>query len=107
MDKQGVLTREEIFSLCSGTPPLVAGAVDLDEQVQPNGIDLTLREVSAYVSRGSLPDASENRVLSKTELLSFDGKGGIDLLPGAYLVTFNEVVTLPDNVMALARPLKP
>jgi dUTP pyrophosphatase len=104
MDKQGILTREDIFRLCSGTPPLVTDAVNLNEQVQPNGIDLTLREISAYVSRGSLPDASEHRILSKTELLSFDGEGGIDLLPGAYLVTFNEVVTLPDDVMALARP---
>jgi dUTP pyrophosphatase len=28
----------------------------------------------------------------------------VDLLPGCYLVTYNEVVNLPRGIMALARP---
>ena len=93
MEKQGVLTREEIFRLCLVQPPLVADALNLDEQVQPNGIDLTLREVSIYISRGSLSDASEDRIISKTELMDFDGKDGVDLVPGAYLVTLVQIPT--------------
>jgi len=36
--------------------------------------------------------------------LVFDGLGFIDLMPGAYIITYNEIVHLPNNVMALARP---
>ena len=36
--------------------------------------------------------------------LVFDGLGYIDLVPGAYIVTYNEIVHLPKNIMALARP---
>ncbi len=36
--------------------------------------------------------------------LVFDGLGRVDLLPGCYLVTYNEVVNLPKNIMALAMP---
>jgi dUTP pyrophosphatase len=34
----------------------------------------------------------------------FDGLGFIDLVPDAYIITYNEIVHLPKNVMALARP---
>jgi dUTP pyrophosphatase len=36
--------------------------------------------------------------------LVFDSHNGVDLLPGAYLITFNEIINLPDNITALARP---
>jgi dUTP pyrophosphatase len=36
--------------------------------------------------------------------LVFDGLGFIDLTPGAYIITYNEIVHLPKNIMALARP---
>ena len=36
--------------------------------------------------------------------LVFDGLGFIDLLPGVYSITYNEIVNLPGNVMALATP---
>ena len=36
--------------------------------------------------------------------LVFDGLGFIDLVPGAYIITYNEVVHLPNDIMALARP---
>jgi dUTP pyrophosphatase len=36
--------------------------------------------------------------------LVFDGMGFIDLMPGAYIITYNEIVNLPKNIMALARP---
>jgi dUTP pyrophosphatase len=36
--------------------------------------------------------------------LAFDGLDFIDLMPGAYIVSYNEIVHLPRDVMALARP---
>lgn len=103
-EKQGVLTRQDIFELTRRQPPLISGEIDLDEQVQPNGIDLTVREIAVFSSRGCLASTNESRELSGVTPLVFDMKDGVDLLPGAYLAMFNEVVTLPSNVMALARP---
>ena len=48
----GVLSGSEIRRRISQEPPLVEGFIDLDEQVQANGFDLTLRDVSVMQSAG-------------------------------------------------------
>lgn len=83
---------------------MVDNLCDIEQQVQPNGIDLTLKEVALLSSRGGLGLNNESRVISGTSSLVFDGLGRVDLLPGCYLVTYNEVVSLPRNIMALATP---
>lgn len=85
-------------------PPLVENLCDVQQQVQPNGIDLTVKEVALFCSPGSLGPSNEGRVISATSPLVFDGLGRLDLLPGCYLITFNEVVNIPKNIMALATP---
>ena len=99
-----VLTGDEIRDLLRATLPLVEGVLDIDEQVQPNGIDLTLKEIALFSSPGSIGCADEARVLCSTSPLIFDGLGAIDLMPGCYLVTYNEIVHLPNDIMALALP---
>ena len=100
----GILSREDILKMLRASPPLVENLCDAQQQVQPNGIDLTLKEIALLSSGGSLGRDNESRVLSNTSPLVFDGLGRIDLLPGCYLVTYNEVINLPTNVMALAAP---
>ena len=85
-------------------PPLVEGCIDLDGQVQPNGVDLTLREVALLQSPGRITVKDDQRLISGLSPLAFDGLGHIDLIPGAYVITYNEVVHLPKDIMALARP---
>ena len=99
-----VLTADEIRSSLKATPPLVEGVLDIDEQVQPNGIDLTLKEIALFSSSGSIGCKNEARVLCDTSPLIFDGLGAINLTPGCYLLTYNEIVHLPHDVMALALP---
>jgi len=99
-----VLSRQEIYRLLKQEPPLVESYLDLDEQVQPNGIDLTLREVALLESSGKIAVKNTERQLPGLAPLVFDGLGFIDLIPGIYLITYNEIVNLPNNVMALARP---
>ena len=98
------LNREEIAHLIEGDPPLIERYVNLQEQLQPNGFDLSVRDVARYSSPGQLGASNESRVLSETLPLTFDAEGWLWLEPGPYLVTFNEVVNLPANVMALGRP---
>ena len=100
----GVLSREYILSLLKETPPLVENLCDIQQQVQPNGIDLTVKEVASFLSPGNISPMNEARVLSDTSSLVFDNLGGIDLSPGPYLVTHNEIINLPTSIMALAMP---
>ena len=100
----GIVSREDIVKMLGASPPLVENLCDAHQQVQPNGIDLTLKEVALFSSAGTLGSHTEGRVLSATSPLVFDGLGRVDLLPGCYLITYNEVVNLPKTIMALALP---
>ena len=104
MNTSAVLSREDILELLKVTPPLVEDLCDIEQQVQPNGIDLTVKEIFMFSSPGRISIQNESRVLSGTSPLVFDGLGSIDLLPGCYLVTCNEIVNLPKGIMALATP---
>ena len=99
-----VLSRHDIQRLIENEPPLVADYIDLEAQLQPNGFDLTLREVSLLQSAGSLGVSNGNRVLPPLSPLAFDGLGFLYLAPDIYIVTYNEIVHLPAEVMALGRP---
>lgn len=99
-----ILSKQDIYRLLQQQPPLVEGCVDIGEQVQPNGIDLSLREVALLQSPGRITVRDDQRLVSDLSPLVFDGLGFIDLIPGAYMVTYNEIVNLPRDIMALARP---
>ena len=85
-------------------PPLVEGWSNLEEQIQANGFDLTLRELALTQSAGKITVANSQRVLPELAPLVFDGQDFIELIPGTYIITYNEIVHLPRNVMALGRP---
>ena len=99
-----VLSRDDIRRLLEPEPPLVENYLNLDEQLQPNGFDLTLRDVSLLESAGQIAVKNSERQLPALAPLAFDGLGFIDLVAGIYSITYNEVVHLPEDVMALARP---
>ena len=100
----GALDRESIGDLVQGKPPLIERYISLDEQLQPNGFDLTLQEVSRMASGGGMGAGLDNRELAETEPIPFDAAGWVRLPPGPYLVTFNEVVNLPLDLTALGFP---
>ena len=104
MSTQGVLSKEDILKLMQASPPLVENLPDPDRQFQPNGVDMTLRDIAMFETAGTLHPDNSGRVLSQTSPLVFDGLGSITLMPGCYLATCNEIVNLPRNIMALARP---
>jgi len=99
-----VLSGRDIRRLIEKEPPLVEDWLDLDTQVQANGFDLTLRDVAVQQSAGKIAFANSQRVLPEVSPLVFDGLGNIELVPGTYMITYNEVVHLPKNIMALGRP---
>jgi len=98
-----VLSATSIREFLHHDPPLVEGLLDEALQVQPNGIDLSLQGVQSFTNAGQLGFSSSDRVLPGMTDLAFDGDR-IHLPAGSYLVTFNEIVHLPLNLMALGRP---
>jgi dUTP pyrophosphatase len=99
-----VLSGNEIRRLIRGELPLIEGWLDLNAQVQPNGFDLTLREVAMMASAGSITVDNRQRRVSELTPLAFGERGDIELAAGIYMITYNEVVRLPRNLMALGRP---
>jgi len=99
-----ILSREDITHLIRQDAPIVAGLRNIEDQIQPNGVDLTLQNITLFNSSGILGLSNAVRVLSSTSPLVFNSMGYIDLLPGCYLITYNEVVNLPKTIMALAFP---
>jgi len=83
---------------------IVTNMIDPAKQIQPVGIDLTVSKIESYRSRGTIDFDNSNR-----ELPRLNEPGQIDnqfwiLNPGAYLITFNEVISVPATTMGIARP---
>jgi len=101
----GVLSSEQLRRLIEQADrPLITEWQNLDEQIQPNGIDLTLREVSAFRGAAQIGISSADRILPELEPLVFDADGWVDLKPGIYQIVYNEIVDIPITLMALGRP---
>jgi len=60
--------------------------------------------VALLQSPGKIGVMDSQRLVSDLAPLVFDGLDFIDLVPGAYIITYNEIIHLPKNVMALASP---
>jgi dUTP pyrophosphatase len=99
-----VLSAKDIRNLLGQNPPLLEGYIDLESQLQPNGFDITLRDIYRLRNPGKLALDNSERVVSELTPLSFNEDGFINLESGIYSITYNEIVHLPNNVMALARP---
>jgi dUTP pyrophosphatase len=84
-------------------PPLVEGLLDPKVQINPNGIDLTLRLVQRIEGQGALGFGNTDRMIPSTSELRWSS-GPLTLTPGIYKVTYNEIVHMPLNLVAIARP---
>jgi dUTP pyrophosphatase len=109
----GVLGRAALLARLAADPPLVADLADPVRQVQPHGIDLRLESIWGFGGPGTLARdaprattvaAHPERVLPDREPLPWEADGALHLPPGPYLVRFAEIVNLPLDLMALARP---
>lgn len=99
-----VLSNQSIYDLVCNIPPLINSYLSLDDQLQPNGFDLTLNNIQTIAAGGTMGANPADRVIPNSELLSFDDSDWLKLPEGAFLITFNEVVALPMNLMAIGRP---
>ncbi len=100
----GVLSSQQINSLINSEQPLVSGLIDIDTQLQPNGIDLTIDSLESLTGHGQIGLTNDDRVLASAVDVPFGSDGFVHLAPGVYIARLNEAVCLPATVMALAKP---
>ena len=103
MSAGAVLSDAAIRRLVASERPLVTGYRDLDGQIQPNGIDLTLESVWRLTSAGRV-SGDGSRLLPERERIVPAEDGYYELLPGPFVARLNETVHLPTDLMALGKP---
>jgi dUTP pyrophosphatase len=96
-----ILTGDELKSrLEDPDEPLVEPC--RPEQVQPNGVELTLASVAKLVGPpGRLGFDNADRRLPEYEEVHFDDGGWVRLEPGPYLITYAETVRIHDDLFAI------
>jgi dUTP pyrophosphatase len=99
----GVLSDKELILLMSGTPSLLEHLIDREVQLQPAGIDLTLRDILEFSSAGTIDFSNKERIIPECRKISFKD-GFARLKEGAYKVVYNETVHIPQDCIALAFP---
>lgn len=99
-----MLSHEELVSLVNNKPPLVEQMIDPDIQIQPNGIELTLQKIELHENSGAIAFDNSERKLPQTKNLDFDSEGWLHLPKGSYKIMFNEIVNIPKNIAAIAKP---
>lgn len=99
-----MLSHDELFSLINKKPQIVEKMIDPKVQVQPNGVELTLQRVEVHEGPGSIAFDNSERKLPITKNLDFDDNGWIHLPKGSYKIVFNEIVNIPKNIAAIAKP---
>lgn len=104
-----MLNREQIKNLIK-KKKLVANFVNLDMQLAPNGLDLTVEKIFAFVARGSLDFSNSERIIPEAkEILpkkkrSQDKYGWWNLKKGVYKIKTNEKFNFPKNLTGVAFP---
>ncbi|MFX1562471.1 MAG: deoxyuridine 5'-triphosphate nucleotidohydrolase [Promethearchaeota archaeon] len=97
-----VLDRKTILKLIN-QHKLVTDMIDPEVQVSPNGVELTLQKVYTFKEAGAIDFTNKDRYIPQyNEVQPKDGK--YTLPQGTYLVTYNETLQLPTDVVAIGRP---
>lgn len=79
---------------------VVEGLRNVEEQVQPAGVDLTLEKVEVLVEEGEI--SIEPRISNGLNVLP--NRGFYGLPQGSYRVTYHEIVNIPVGYLGLLLP---
>ena len=93
-----VLTGKDILSR-----GIVTDVLDAGLQTQSVGIDLTIAKIETYMSSGIIDFDNSKRTKPRMSEVSFIDDE-CDLNPGAYLVSFNETISVPLDKVGIALP---
>ena len=104
-----MLNREELERLIK-EQGLVIDYINLDVQLTPNGFDLTVGSVYGFDTAGALDFSNKERIVPEgKEILPQkerpeDKFGWWNLKEGAYKIRTNEIVNIPNDLIAISFP---
>ncbi|GJJ11041.1 hypothetical protein Clacol_005272 [Clathrus columnatus] len=87
---------------------IIKGVVSAKSQIQPCGVDLTLKRLLAFMNAGVIDADNTHRKTALTQAIEFTDKKdessgkilrSLQVKPGSYLVEFNETVDTPLDIM--------
>lgn len=79
-------------------------AIDLETQIQPAGIDLTVREISQFLGPGTLDFSNKKRELPKRSYIAIMEEEPVVLERGVYMIHCDPVIKIPMDTIAFAQP---
>ncbi|MDD4954599.1 MAG: deoxyuridine 5'-triphosphate nucleotidohydrolase [Candidatus Omnitrophica bacterium] len=102
-----MLNKQEIKKLVE-EKKLIEGLIDLETQLTPNGLDLTVGKIYAFDEAGAVDFSNKERVVPQGKEIIPEKKNPKDkfgwwmLKQGTYKVRTNETVNLPNDLVAQA-----
>jgi len=102
-----MLNKQEVKKLVN-EKKLIEGAIDLETQLTPNGFDLTAGKIYEFDASGAVDFSNKERMVPEgKEVIAEKQKpedkfGWWALKTGAYKVRTNEIVNLPNDLVAQA-----
>jgi len=72
-----------------------------DEQVQPNGVDLTVAAVLEQIEPGHV--GTDGKTVGSREPVALDGDA-FELKPGGYVLQYAETIAVPENHVGFLYP---
>jgi len=82
---------------------IISGFIDLETQITPNGFDLTIEKIFEFLQSGAIDFSNRNRETPETRELKWKNDW-LFLKQGVYKVRTNEVLKMPLDLVAIARP---
>ncbi len=98
-------SKEEFSAIFMGDfNTIIADAIDFKKQAQVNGFDLSVKEIFTLKGEGAIDFDNSKRVLPEYEPLAKTDDEYWELQPGAYVVRYNEIVSVPLNAVGIIQP---
>lgn len=83
---------------------VLSRGVDLNTQIQPAGIDLTVRDISKFMNEGVLDFSNEKRRLPEMSYMGINQDEPLVLERGSYMIGCDPVIKIPIDMIAFAQP---
>ena len=65
-----MLSKNQILGLLKNDPPLIEGLIDENKQVQPSGVDFSLKEIERFTEEGHVDFDNSERKIPKPRKLN-------------------------------------
>ena len=96
-----ILNDSEIINLIKNG--LVSEYISLNDQLTPNGFELTAAKIYKFSSRGELGFWNNQRILPNLEEITWEDDCA-ELTKGCYKIKTNETIRMPLNLIAITMP---